>query len=337
MARKVGSALDRSLEDLIRTKEHAPVYCLYGEDDYRREETLERLLDALLPEGTRDLNLDQVRPGERVSGSILGSAKTLPFLGPRRVVLIRGAEALSKPEEEEVLGYLADPSPTTALVLDAKRLDQRKRLAGILQQSGIVVRFERLGAGSMRDSLLAAAQARGKQLSPEAATLLVALAGDDLRQAVSGVEKATLFVGERQEITPQDIEALVGETRARSIFQLTDAVGARNLGDALRCLIRVLEGGEEPLAILGMLARQIRLLVRAKALCEQAAPLGEMARTLALPPRVVEALAEQSASLTWQRLAGAFRALSRADLAIKTGRAGAPAVLHQLVWDLCGD
>jgi DNA polymerase-3 subunit delta len=335
MARRVGSGLDRTLEELIRKGEHAPVYCLYGEDDYRREKALERLLEALLKEETRELNLDQFRPGERAAGSILGSARTLPFLSGRRVVLIRGAEALSKPEGEELLGYLADPSPTTVLVLDAKRLDLRTRLAGILQENGIVLRFERLGAASMTDALFAAAQARGKRLSPEAVTLLVALAGDDLRQAVFGLEKATLFVGERQEITPQDIEALVGETRARSIFQLTDAVGVRNLGEALCCLIRLLEGGEEPLAILGMLARQVRLLVRAKALREQAASLSEIARTLTLPPRVVETLAEQSASLSWRQLTGAFRALCRADLAIKTGRAGAPAVLHQLLWDLC--
>lgn len=336
MRRRVGSDRDRSLEERIEKGKVAPAYCLYGEDDYRREEALAHLLDALLPEGARELNLDQLRPGEPESGSILGSARTLPFLAARRVVLIRGAEALSKQQEEELLGYLNDPSPTTSLVLSARRLDLRTRLAGALQQKGVVLRFERLGADSMKDSLLAAARARGKRLSPEAVSLLITLAGDDLRQAIYGVEKATLFVGEREEITPQDVESLVGEGRARSIFQLTDAVGVKNLGDALCCLTKLLQNGEEPLAILGMLARQIRLLVRAKALRELATPSGEMARALALPPRVVQTLAEQGISLSWQQLAGAFHSLYRADLAIKTGRAGAPAVLHRLLWDLCG-
>ena len=335
MGRRRASGGDRAMAEGTGSERNALVYYLYGEDDYRREEALERLLDTLLPEGVRELNLDQVRVGERESGSLLASARTMPFLAARRVVLIRGADALSKQQEEELLSYLNDPSPTTCLILAAARLDLRTRLAGALQQKGIVRRFERLGADSMKDQLLEAARVRGKRLSPDAITLLVALAGDDLRQSIYGVEKAALFVGEREEITPQDIEALVGETRARSIFQLTDAVGVKNLEGALRCLGSLLAHGEEPLAILGMVARQIRLLARAKALRDLATPLGEMARTLALPPRVVESLAQQSTSRSWTQLAAAFRSLYRADLAIKTGGTETPAVLHRLVWDLC--
>ena len=61
-----------------------------------------------------------------------------------------------------------------------------------------------------------------------------------------------------------------------------------------------------------------------------------MARALGVPPRVVATLAEQGASLSWQQLSDALRYLSGADLAIKTGRTGAPSVLSRLVWDLCG-
>jgi len=326
---------DQSLAEQIAKGQIAPVYCLYGEDDYRREQTLKQLLDAVLPEGARALNLDQIRPGEAETGSILGSAKTPPFLSARRVVLVRGVDALSPLQQEELLAYLDDPSPTTCLVLNGARLDLRTRLAAALQKKGVVLRFDRLGAASMKDSLQEAARSRGKQISPEAIELLIALAGDDLRQSISGVEKATLFVGDREEIGPQDIEALVGETRTRSIFQLTDAIGARDLEAALRCLDSLLENGEEPLPMLGMLARQIRLLFRAKTLHERGATSSEIARTLGVPPRPAAALAEQGASLSWQQLAGAHQCLYRADLAIKTGRAGAPAVLQRLVWDLC--
>ena len=325
----------RSVAEQIGRGEIAPVYCLHGEDDYRREEALAQLINALLTEGTRDLNLEQIRPEEAGTGSILGGAKTYPFLSTHRVILIRGAEALSREQQEEVLAYLNDPSPTTCLVLAAARLDLRTRLAAAIQKKGVILRFDRLEAGSLKDSLLAAVRERGKRLSPEAIDLLIALTGDDLRQLMYSVEKAALFAGEREEIEAQDIEALVGETRARSIFQLTDAVGARDLDVALRCLTGLLESGEEPLAILGMLARQIRLLIRVKALQEQGIPSSAMPRTLGLPPRVIAGLVEQGASLSWQQLLRALRSLSGADLAIKTGKSGAPAVLNRLLWALC--
>jgi DNA polymerase-3 subunit delta len=187
----------------------------------------------------------------------------------------------------------------------------------------------------VKESLLAAAREQGVRLQPEAIGLLMALVGDDIRQLIYNVEKVALFVGAREEISAKDIEALVGETRVRSIFQLTDAVSGRDLDVALRCLTSLLGSGEEPLAVLGMLARQIRLLIQAKALQEQATPVSRMTHVLGLPPRVVAALAEQSAARSWRQLTGALQSLSRADLTIKTGKAEEPVVLTELVWDLC--
>ncbi|MDE2322161.1 MAG: DNA polymerase III subunit delta [candidate division NC10 bacterium] len=324
-----------SVAQQVHRGEVASVYCLYGEEEYRREQALNQLLDALLPEGTRDLNLDQIRSGESGAQSILGSARTLPFLASRRVVLVRGVEELSREQQEELLAYLDNPCPTSCLVLVGRRLDLRTRLAAAIQKKGVLLRFDRLEADSLKESLLAAAQEQGRRLQPEAISLLMALVGDDFRQLIYNVEKLALFVGEREEISTKDVEALVGETRVRSIFQLTDAVSGGNLDVALRCLTSLLRSGEEPLAIIGMLARQIRLLIRAKALQEQSVPVSRMTHELGLPPRVVAALTEQSTSRSWRQLSGAVQLLSGADVAIKTGRAAAPVVLTGLVWDLC--
>lgn len=325
-----------SVAEQVRRGEIALVYCLYGEDEYRREQVLNQLLDALLTEGERDLNLDQIRPGEAETQSIIGSARTLPFLGPRRVVLVRGVEELSRAQQEELLAYLNDPSPTSCLVLAGRSLDLRTRLAAAIQKKGMVLHFDRMKADSLKEALVAAAKERGARLQPDAISLLIDLVGDDLRQLMYAVEKLALFVGEGVEIRPQDIEAMVGETRVRSIFQLTDTVSGRDLDGALRCLTSLLDAGEEPLAILGMLARQIRLLFQAKALREQGTPVSKMTHDLGrLPPRVVAALAEQGASRSWRQLAGALQSISRADMAIKTGRTAAPMVLSGLVWSLC--
>lgn len=324
-----------SVADQVRRGEVASVYCLYGEEEYRREQELNQLLDALLMEGVSELNLDQIRPGETGTGSILGSARTLPFLASRRVVLVRGVEELSREQQEELLAYLNEPCPTSCLVLTARRLDLRTRLAAALQKKGVLLRFDRLETDSLKESLTAAARERGVRLQSEAVSLLIALVGDDFRQLIYNVEKLALFVGEREEIGAKDVEALVGETRVRSIFQLTDAVSSKSLDVALRCLTSLLESGEEPLAVIGMLGRQIRLLVRAKALREQSIPVSRMTHELNLPPRVTAALAEQSASRSWRELSSALQSLSETDLAIKTGRAAAPVLLTGLVWDLC--
>lgn len=323
-----------SVAEQVRRGEVALVYCLYGEDEYRREQALNQLLDALLTESERDLNLDQIRPGEAGTQSILGSARTLPFLGPRRVVLVRGVDELSKAQQEELLAYLNDPSPTSCLVLAGRSLDLRTRLAAAIQKKGMVLHFEHMKADSLKEALVAAARERGVRLQPDAINLLIDLVGDDLRQLIYAVEKLALFGGEGVEIQVQDIEAMVGETRVRSIFQLTATVSGRDLDGALRSLTSLLDAGEEPLKILGMLAYQIRVLLQAKTLREQGTPVNRM--TIGrLPPRVVATLAEQAASRSWRQLTGALQSISRADMAIKSGRSAAPMVLSGLVWSLC--
>jgi DNA polymerase-3 subunit delta len=313
----------------------SPVYYLYGEDGYRREQALRQLLDTLLPEAARALNLEQIRAGEGNDTSILGAARTLPFLSVRRVVLVRDAEVLSRQQQEELVAYLEDPAPTTCVVLTATRLDLRTRLAAALQKRGTILRFGPLQAGAMREALQEAARDRGKRVTQEALDLLVTLSGDDLRRAMSEVEKASLFVGERAEIGRQDVEVLVGQVRIRSIFRLMDAVSAPDLRRALCCLSDVIGQGEEPMAILGMLARQIRLLIRAKTLGDGGVTAGEIARALGLQPRTAAAVSEQAVSLSWQWLVRALHLLHRTDVAIKTGRTPSSIAIEGLVWEIC--
>ena len=95
-----------------------PVYLLRGGDDILRGEALTRLLDDLVAGGDRSLLIDEFDLDTTTLGAAIDAAQTIPFLTDRRIVVARRFGRFSKGEDvAELVAYLADPLPSTALVL----------------------------------------------------------------------------------------------------------------------------------------------------------------------------------------------------------------------------
>jgi len=143
-------------------------------------------------------------------------------------------------------------------------------------------------------------------------------------------------VGQEGEIALETVESLVGEAKVREIFELTRAVSRRNVEGALRCLRKLLEMGEAPLGILGMLARQVRLLLRAKELLMQSHPPAEIPRLLGVPRPFVSEILEGAKASSLPRLEQGLGRLLDLDRALKSWGRGQSLYLELAVIDLCG-
>ncbi len=129
--------------------------------------------------------------------------------------------------------------------------------------------------------LRARARAQGIELTADAAALLVQLAGDDLTHLCGEVEKAALAGGaDNRRVSAAEVRAVVGETRARHVFDLTRALVDRDRAAALALLNTLLGAGEDPFALLGMLAREARAAWRAADGLSAGRPEDEIAREL---------------------------------------------------------
>jgi len=126
-----------------------------------------------------------------------------------------------------------------------------------------------------------------------------------LTALVGELEKATLWAGAAGgQVGVDEVKAVVGEHRLRSVFELTRALERRALGPALAVLEALLDSGEEPLGLLGMLTREVRLTWLAKEWLKKGKSAEEIARLLRRPPQVVDAFlarAEACATTTLQR------------------------------------
>jgi len=319
----------------VRQGQAPPAVLLWGEEDWLIQRTVDRLRRADLFQANPDLNLAVHWAGQSPAEEVLGAARTLPFLAAKRLIVVHEVGAWSASDKVLAAEYLTDPSPTTCLVMTAAKLDGREKFTQALKKSAVVIQCQRLGRRALVDWLTDRARERGKDLAPRAAEALIDRLGTGLADLHLALDKAILFVGEADGIGVDDVVAVTTDTRSRSVFELTDALGAGRLQAALRALDRLLGLGEPESRILFMVVRHLRQLWTVEELQRQGADRAEIGRSLGVPPFVAGKLIDQ---LRGRRIVPPERAVPRllgVDLALKGGVAAKRTVLERLLVDLC--
>ncbi len=316
--------------------EPPPVALLHGSESFLLHDAVARVTRALFPEGG-DLSLAREVLDAREVGAdgLVQAALMLPWMGSRRLVVARGVDGLAARAADVLGGYCAAPNPSTALLLLAEQaLPAGHWLWKAVPRTVIVALTPPVG-GQLLAWLRARARADGIDLAQDAAALLLDLVGEDLARLVGELDKAALAGAlEAHRVGVAEVRAVVGETRARHVFDLTRAIVGRDRGAALAVLGSLLAAGEDPLAVLGMLAREARAAWRACDGLRLGRGEDEIARSLGRPPGAAQAMIERARTLPPALAAQQLRRCWDVERRLKQG--GAPrAELSLLIADLC--
>ncbi len=313
------------------------------------DEFLADLSSRIFPPGAPavDFNFDRLEGRTATVARVLDVANTLPAFAPRRLVVVRQAEALVEKRGKDdqdpaaaLVAYLERPSPTTTLVLVAAKWDARTRFYKAAKKMGGAVRFDEPSEADLPGVLMERARREGATIEPDAARLLVAGVGADLAEAVAALERLHLYVGPDSgvPIRRADVEALVPGSGEMSVFALVDAIAAGDRQAVLRGLHHVLsEQREPPLKVLALLARQYRLLLSAREAVGRGATAGELAGSLKVPPFVATKLLEQARRLDAGRIARSLSAIQTTDTALKGGSLNDQRAFERLAFSLAQD
>ncbi|HWP34063.1 MAG TPA: DNA polymerase III subunit delta [Thermodesulfobacteriota bacterium] len=316
-----------------------PVVLLVGEEQRLAERAIVRLRERLLDEGTRAFNEERFRGDEVEPVRLADSLRTLPLLGGRRLVIVREADRLSAEALALLAAYARAPVDSTLLVLAAEKPDRRLGGWKALEAAAAVVDCRRPEGSALRRRLEEAAQAAGVRLTPEGAELLLELAGHDLGVLEGELAKLAAFAGPDEPVGPETVVEVVSGRGPDEppVFAWVDAVFERRVDAALAGLRRLLAAGVQPLALLALLARQLRLLWSARALAARGAGVQEIGERLLPRARfLAPRLLAQARGFTEAELARAHEALVAADLALKSSPVSDALVLERLVLALCG-
>jgi DNA polymerase-3 subunit delta len=312
-----------------------PLVCLTGDEAYLIDRALAEIEVEALDASDPGLNR-QVFDGRDASpAGVASAAKTLPFLGTRRLIIVRNAHLWTAAQWKALVPYLESPNPSTCLVFVAAELDRRVAAAKLLTRVARVVECRKPKERDMMGWARKLAREANLSLSPHLLHALVLRVGPDLQLLSREIEKLRVFAGTEGEVSEADVETLVGDARGTTVFALCDALGQHDLAAAVRALRKLLELSEPPAKILMMIVRHFRQLwIATELLAKERRPNAAAAASLmGVPPFAAAKVLEQAWGWDEMALRDAFERFLRADLSIKTG--GAEDVLDGLVFALC--
>ena len=326
----------------------------HGKDDFRANEALAALRQELDSDGLLADNTVRVDGASAKPDELLALCQTMPFLGGRRLVIVRGLlgrfevarprrgrqKKQGKQQDEElqkwesfVEGLRALPESTALVFLDSA-LTKQNPLLSALTPLAQVREFPSLKQqGEVAGWITQRAVRYGASLEPRAVAVLAGLVGNELWTLDSELQKLALYADGRP-VTEDDVRSLVSQARETNVFAMFDAVIEGRERDAAGLLQRLLAESEPPQRLLTLLVRQYRMLVQTKELHARGVRPTEMEARLGVRDFAVRRLLQQAPGYTIDRLRRAYRRILEADLSVKRGVYDEETAFQLLLFDL---
>ena len=356
------AATDRFLAEVKENRLRAG-YVLVGDDVFLYERCRRAVLDALVPADLRDFCLSEIDLAETNIFEALDRAQTPSLMAPFQVLFIRNLKQLytrgAKKEEFAALeAYFRSPNPQ-ALVLfvadhlripsDPRRMDlqDKDRYERIRETLGDwcgLVELARVDEVDALKWMAAEAKRREVVFEQDAARELADALGADMMLIASEMEKLVLYAGAKRHVTLGDVETMVLAAKQRSLYELTDAISAKDRARALSLLQGLLnasDGGEDSaIGHLYMLARTFRqmLVILEKNVRDSRAIWQALWQGFRMPPFAAEDVIRQARRYKSRReLTRALRLIARADLELRSQPPDKRLVLERLVLELASE
>jgi DNA polymerase-3 subunit delta len=320
----------------------APVYVLSSEQPLLLERAVSAIRDAAVPPAMRGFNYDVIESGRATAARILATAQTLPMMAQRRMVLVRDIGSIQAAELNKMVDYLESPNPSTVLVGVAGKVDKRVKFFATAAKRKLL--HELAPPRELTGWIKAEAGTRRVAIAPEACARLADVVGKDLARVALALDQLALYAGGRT-IEAEDVDDLVADTRERSVFELTDAIGKGDIAAALAAVAALCEQRQSAIGVVVMVARFMRQLALCQVAQARRLPKEQVAQLVGAPPFAVQKLMGQARRYDQAGLARAARRLTEADQSLKgmddtikiLGRQlGERVVLDRLVTELIG-
>ncbi|MBM6999347.1 DNA polymerase III subunit delta [bacterium] len=297
-------------------------YLMLGTDEVKVRKSIERLDARLEKTGYAEFNRDRMKGSDVTDPSALrASLDTLPFGSDFRLVIVDDVDAAPKSVTEEIVSYLANPCPTTVLIMTAKKLAKNTRLYKATARLGdkAIVDCATLKRWRLPDRVVSLARDRGKVMSADAAELLVQLIGESMTMLDAEIGKLAVVTGDRGMITAQDVRENVARIAKVNQWDVVNAVSRRDAREAIRLMSLI--SPSDYLGLYTIILRRIREIITAKSLAERGTPgLGQaLARELGQQDWQVKKLPEYARLFTMAELVDGLRTGCACEAALKSG------------------
>ena len=352
------------LKEQLRTGNLKGVYLFSGNERFLLDYYVGEIIKAALKEDQSGLNLVRFE-GRNEVDKLIAACDTYPVFADRKVVLVKKSnllatkkKAASRQEKAETEEYFSDeagaysePAPTgtegkarealkqyipdmpesTCLIMVEDSVDKRSGLYKAIQMHGLYIHQDNLSEDELIKWVIKGFRQSRKTIHTNAAEYLVAISDPDMYSLRNEIFKIIQYTGDREKVAIDDIRAVASVTIKSVIFDLMDAVAARDRAKALAYLDDMLYLKEAEPKILAMISKQTGELLKIRLLMDRRVPASRISHYFpGKHPYALRKMSEQAERSDSAFLAGFLKKCAECNYAWKTGKMPARLSLEML-------
>lgn len=241
----------------------APIYLLISQEDFERKELVGKLSSALLGDLPADEHhCKKLSSGQHSVYDLIQELGSMSFFAKKRVVIFENAQELKKEDTAKLESYFSQPDPSVFLVMTASAINRATRFYKQSEKAGVILDIEPEKLWEKEASLIEYAadwfKKEGVHLQAGFAQAIVKSVNNDQALLLQEMEKICCYLGERKEVSLEDLKIIGAGQTVQNAWQLGDAIFSRRGGDALRISQLLLNAGEPLIGLLRALRTQFQ-------------------------------------------------------------------------------
>lgn len=315
----------------IKNHSFRPVYLIYGEEAYLKNDFKKKLKDAILGEDT--MNFQSFYGKETDIKEVISLADTMPFFAEKRLILIENS-GLFKKDAEPLTSYLSSMPDTTVLVFVEDQVDARGKFFKQVKKLGLAVNMERQKEDTLKTWILTILKKNGRNITPRAMELFLNSVGDNMELISTELEKLICYTTDTGAIYPEDVMEICSVQMSSHIFDMITDIAAHRQKAALDKYYELLALKEPAPLIMVLISRQFNQLLMVKELVLAGKGKDEIAKKVGIPAFVASKQMGLAKSYRMSSLRKAVEKCTEAEYSFKSGRLGDRMAVELLISEL---
>ncbi len=311
----------QKLKEQLKSGDFSPAYHFFGPEQYLKQYYSRLLQNALVDDAFAAFNLT-VFDGAANADSVATAVSTPPMMAEKKLILIKEAGIFTPSADGKAQwqALFADWPDYAYLLALENKFDKRSAVYKAFLSIGLSVEFSYRSRGDLTAWVSKKLKAAGKTMSRKTLELFLDAAGVEMYAVDAALEKVTAYVGNRTEITEEDVDALLVRTILTKEYVLTDALLAGKKNAAFAALEDLRQIQTDPIRILTVIASNYLSVLHAKILLNEGQSYHTVASALHLPsPFLAKKTTDTAAKCSIERLCESIRRIKESDYKIKIG------------------
>ncbi len=317
---------------------------LYGEELHLKTHGKNELLNRITPSVMKELNVFEFEGKKYDLKAVDDAIEALPVMSDTKLLIFRNSMIFTvsgnNTATQEYKSFwekrFCNIPKDVFIVFDEEKVDKRSGLYKKMVEKDAVVEFSYFPENRMIQWIVALFKTMGKEISTSDAKYLMEITEKGMTAVKREAEKISAFTQGSVQITRKDIDSVVVPVIENRVFDMVDAILAKNATTALTKLNDLFALKEDATRILIAIVSSVEKILTVKIMADSKLDRTQIAAKSKIPPFLVSKYITLSTKYTRKDLEELMTHCVATDEKFKLSRGDKAILLQRLISDFAG-